>query len=197
MDPPFDAPLRDRRGRSRRPLPHACIAPRWVSWKHLDALHPFIDSLCFCKCLQQQGLCRHQSVEALLGNLSFHCRLLSATAKCLEACCECHLAFLRCCSFAELAWPSVRLQKLGRFIGPWQDERCPHGVRSQWTSVRYLGPVMQHMFGNLQLVFVPWQYMGIVSLRILSPVVTRSYYRLETMGIAIRGRPSLGSFCYR
>ncbi|CAK9066757.1 unnamed protein product [Durusdinium trenchii] len=25
---------------------------------------------------------------------------------------------------------------------------------SQWTSVRYLGPVMQHMFGNLQLVFV-------------------------------------------
>mmetsp|Transcript_34933 Transcript_34933/g.65065 ORF Transcript_34933/g.65065 Transcript_34933/m.65065 type:complete len:465 (-) Transcript_34933:123-1517(-) len=25
---------------------------------------------------------------------------------------------------------------------------------SQWTSIRYLGPVMQHMFGNLQLVFV-------------------------------------------
>ena len=29
--------------------------------------------------------------------------------------------------------------------------------RSQWTSVRYLGPVMQHMFGNLQLVFAPWK----------------------------------------
>jgi len=25
---------------------------------------------------------------------------------------------------------------------------------SQWTSMRYLGPVMQQMFGNLQLVFV-------------------------------------------
>lgn len=47
---------------------------------------------------------------------------------------------------------------------------------SQWTSVRYLGPVMQHMFGNLQLVFVlilaaVWLDEGCTAEQVLGTVV--------------------------
>lgn len=47
---------------------------------------------------------------------------------------------------------------------------------SQWTSVRYLGPVMQHMFGNLQLVFVlilaaVWLDEGCMAEQVLGTVI--------------------------
>lgn len=47
---------------------------------------------------------------------------------------------------------------------------------SQWTSVGYLGPVMQHMFGNLQLVFVlilaaVWLDEGCTAEQVLGTVV--------------------------
>jgi len=63
---------------------------------------------------------------------------------------------------------------------------------SQWSSLQYLGPVMQHMFGNLQLVFVlilasvwlhedctPMQWVGTLIL-VAGVVVAKVLFRAES-----------------